>query len=72
MANLWQENLTDYDVVYAFLSPTPMNALWDKVQREMRPGSLFISNSFAIPEVATSHIVEVDDARGTKLYCYQR
>ncbi|MES2771999.1 MAG: class I SAM-dependent methyltransferase [Pseudomonadota bacterium] len=69
--DLWQTNLTQYDLVYAFLSPAPMPALWDKVQAEMRPGSWFISNSFAVPEVHAHWIIEVDDARKTKLYCYQ-
>ena len=65
-------SLAEYDVVYAFLSPAPMPALWVKVQREMRPGSLFISNSFAVPEVEASHVIEVGDSRQTHLYCYQR
>ena len=69
--DLWHTSLADYDVVYAFLSPAPMPALWNKVQREMRPGSLFISNSFAVPEVETSHIIELADARQTRLYCYR-
>ena len=71
MGDLWETPLGDFDVVYAFLSPAPMPALWEKVRREMPPGSLFISNSFAVPEVEASDIVEVDDARQTRLYCYR-
>jgi len=70
--SLWQAGLADYDVVYAFLSPAPMPALWEKVVAEMRPGSLFISNSFAVPDVEASAIIDLDDARRTRLYCYQR
>ncbi len=70
--DIWQSRLADYDVVYAFLSPAPMCDLWQKVQREMRPGSLFISNSFAVPDVEASAIIDVDDDRQTRLYCYQR
>lgn len=70
--DIWQARLAEYDVVYAFLSPAPMPALWQKVVAEMRPGSLFISNSFPVPEVEASRIVEIDDARQTRLYCYQR
>ncbi len=47
--DLWQAHLGNYDVVYAFLSPAPMPQLWEKVQAEMKPGSLFISNSFPVP-----------------------
>jgi hypothetical protein len=47
-----------------------MPALWQKVRAEMRPGSLFISNSFAVPDVEASYVLEVDDERHTRLYCY--
>lgn len=70
--DLWQEKLASYDVVYAFLSPAAMPDLWAKVEREMPAGALFISNSFAVPGAAASHIVEVGDARQTRLYCYRR
>jgi SAM-dependent methyltransferase len=70
--NLWQTPLADVDVVYAFLSPVPMADLWQKIEREMKPGSLFISNSFPVPGVVPSHIVEVDCTPPRPLYCYQR
>jgi hypothetical protein len=47
--SLWREDLSGYDVVYAFLSPAPMPALWAKAVREMRPGSLLVSNTFTVP-----------------------
>jgi hypothetical protein len=47
--SLWREDLGAYDVVYAFLSPAPMPALWAKARREMKPGSLLVSNTFAVP-----------------------
>jgi hypothetical protein len=70
--DLWRADLSEFDVVYAFLSPVPMAALWAKVEKEMKPGSLFISNSFPVPEVEPSEIIEVDDERQTQLYCYRR
>lgn len=70
--DLRRTNLADYDVVYAFLSPAPMSELWAKVQREMHPDSLFVSNSFAVPGVEPSEIIELDDSRLTRLYCYRR
>lgn len=47
--SLWQAPLGRIDLVYAFLSPAPMEALWDKVCAEMSPDSLLVSNSFPIP-----------------------
>jgi hypothetical protein len=44
-------DLGRYDVVYAYLSPAAMGDLWNKASREMRCGSLLISNSFDIPGV---------------------
>jgi len=69
--DFWRLSLSKHNVVYAFLSPAPMSALWIKVQREMRPGSLFISNSFAVPDAEPDQVVEVDDERQTRLYCYR-
>ena len=70
-ADIWRTNLADYDVVYAFLSPTPMTALWEKAQREMPAGSMLISNSFEIPGVDCTQIIDVGDSRQTRLYCYR-
>jgi hypothetical protein len=58
-------------VVYAFLSPAPMAALWDKVRREMRAGSLFISNSLPCRESQQPRSSKSMIARQTRLYCYQ-
>lgn len=69
--DLWQADVGDFDVVYAFLSPAPMPALWEKLRAEMKPGSLFISNSFPIPEVDAARIVEVQCNPPRCLYCYR-
>ena len=70
--DLWQADLGDYDVVYAFLSPAPMARLWDKVQAEMKPGSLFVSNSFPVPGATPERIIDVDCVPARPLYCYRR
>jgi hypothetical protein len=69
--DLWQANLGQYDVVYAFLSPVPMPQLWAKARAEMQPGSLFISNSFPVPGEVPGEIIEVDCTPARPLYCYQ-
>ena len=40
--------LDGYDVVFAYLSPVVMDSLWLKANREMRPGSLFLSFEFPV------------------------
>ncbi len=70
--SMWDANLQDYDIVYCFLSPEPMSRIYDKVEHEMRPGSRFISNSFIVENVNPDDVVEVGDARQTKLFIWQR
>lgn len=69
--DLWHADLAGYGVVYAFLSPAPMAALWDKVRAEMRPGTLFISNSFAVPDAAPGRVVEIPGTPPRRLYLYE-
>jgi hypothetical protein len=70
--NIWKTNLSDCDLVYAFLSPAIMEELWNKVQKEMRPGSVFISNSFVVPNrgIKATEILTLEDSRKTNLFVY--
>jgi len=68
--SLWNQDLAPYDVVFAYLSPVPMAALWAKVRREMRPGTTFISNSFTVTAVAPDRIVPVDDLHQSQLFIW--
>ena len=66
--DFWQIDLAPFAVAYAFLSPAPMAALWDKVRREMRPGSVFISNCFPVPDVEPTEVVAVEGSFPLYLY----
>ena len=61
--DFWQEDLSRYDLVYAFLSPEPMSKLWRKARAEMRPGSLFVSNTFGVDEAAPDLTLDPGGAR---------
>lgn len=69
--SLWDCDLSRYDVVFAYLSPVPMEALWKKARKEMRPGSLFISNTFAVPEQPPQETIQVDDLHGSTLFLWR-
>ena len=69
--DFWTRHLGDFDIVYAFLSPVPMSRLTEKAKKEMRSGTLLISNSFASPDIAPEMLLELDDRRQTKLFCYR-
>ncbi|WP_374602058.1 methyltransferase type 12 [Niveibacterium sp.] len=68
--DFFEADWSGYDVVYAFLSPVPMAEVWDKARAEMRPGCVLVSNSFPVPDVESSGVLQVDDRRKTQLYCY--
>ena len=69
--DFWQRHLGEFDVVYAFLSPVPMPRLMEKLRRELRPGSLLIANSFAVPGAEPERVFALDDRRKTQLYLYR-
>jgi len=59
LRSLWDADLGTYDIVYAYLSPAPMARLADKARAEMKPGSLLISNTFAIPGCDAAEIIDI-------------
>ncbi|MFT6558839.1 class I SAM-dependent methyltransferase [Sneathiella sp.] len=69
--SFWKLDLEQFDVVYCFLSPVPMSALFEKAKSEMKPGSLFISNSFQVPGHKPDRTVTVKDGRKTKLLIWK-
>ncbi|MDP2870146.1 MAG: hypothetical protein Q8O08_15090, partial [Methyloversatilis sp.] len=38
---------------------------------EMAPGTLFVSNSFTVPDIAPAAVIAVGDRRATRLYLYR-
>jgi SAM-dependent methyltransferase len=56
-------NFGDFDVVFAYLSPAAMGALWRKARAEMRPGSVLLSYEFAIAEREPDQRVVTTDSR---------
>lgn len=69
--NFFETSWSDYDVVYAFLSPVPMAQVWTKAMQEMPTGSILISNSFAIPGRTPDEIVPASRAGGRELLVYR-
>lgn len=45
-------DFASFDVVFAYLSPAAMPALWRKARSEMRAGALLLSYEFTIPGIA--------------------
>ena len=69
--DIWAADVSSEDLVYVFLSTEPMPALYQKARREMKAGSLLVSNSFPVPGVPADEVWELPDRRKTKLYLYE-
>lgn len=68
--DLWSLDLAGFNLVYAFLSPEPMAKLGSKILAEMPAGSVFVSNSFPIPDLV-AEVWELGDKRQTELFIYR-
>ena len=69
--SLWECDLSRYDIVFAYLSPVPMEQLWRKARSEMRPGTLFISSTFEIPDQIPHDVIQVDDLHRSTLLLWR-
>jgi hypothetical protein len=69
--SLWRLDLQRFDIVFAFLSPAPMPALWAKALKEMRPGTLLVSHSFEVPGVQPEHRIPVPGRSGACLLLHR-
>ena len=63
-------DFANYDVIFAYLSPAAMLALWQKSQVEMQQGSLLISYEFEIPNATPTFSISTGDRR-PMLYVWQ-
>jgi hypothetical protein len=63
-------NFANYDVVFAYLSPAVMQALWQKAHLEMRPKSLLISLEFEIEDRQPTFVITPKDG-SPKLYVWR-
>jgi hypothetical protein len=69
--DLWNCDLSHYDVVFAYLSPAPMERLWRKAQAEMRSGTVFISSTFAVPGQVPVEVVSINDLHQSTLLVWR-
>lgn len=66
--NYQKHNLRDYSLVFAYLSPAAMSALWRQACEQMQPGSVLVSYEFAVPEQPIEPIYLSDQ---TPVYVWQ-
>ena len=64
-------DLAGFDVVFAFLSPVAMPALWQQAQEQMRQGTLFVSLAFPVTGRQPDRIVAQDAGARHTLYVWR-
>lgn len=65
-----QHHFFQFDMVFAYLSPAAMPALWQKAKHEMRKGSVLVSSEFPVPNVRATEIIKPSDT-APALYLYR-
>ncbi len=70
--DFFQVDLKGAHLIVCFLYPGAMEKLKEKFEKELQPGTLIVSNTFAIPGWKPIQIQEVKDLYRTKIYLYRR
>ena len=69
--NFSDTSLTDATIVVCYLFPGAMGKLKQKFEKELKPGTLVISNTFAIPGWQPSQVIKTQDLYNKKVYLYK-
>jgi methylase of polypeptide subunit release factors len=70
-SDYWNKNFSDYDFIYAFLSPTPMEDVEHKSKAEMKKESTLLVNSFSLPNLKATKEIQIDHKNQSLLYVYK-
>ncbi len=65
-----QVPLNNVSLVYCYLFPDAMKKLAKKFDKELRPGTIVISNTFALPGWDPIQVLNVQDIYHTRIYIY--
>jgi SAM-dependent methyltransferase len=68
LGDVFNHNLSSYDVVYMFLMPETYKKLRDKLTTELQPGSRVITYVWPIPDWTPSYVDRVEGAPDIYLY----
>lgn len=68
--NFFNKDLSDSGLVICYLYPAAMKKLKSKFEKELKPGTWVISNTFAIPGWTPVKKITVSDIYNTPVYLY--
>ena len=63
LGNYNNVDFSQFDILFAFLSPTVMTSLWKKASNEMRGGALLLSYEFGIPDKKPDIVILPESGR---------
>lgn len=69
--DFFTKDLSKADIVICYLYSGAMQKLGPKFEKELKKGTLVISNSFQIPGKKPDQVIEVNDWMRSKIYCYR-
>jgi hypothetical protein len=72
MKNFYHASLRDTGMIMCYLYPGAMTKLKNKFEKELKPGTIVVSNTFAVPGWKPDRVVEVNDFYRTNIYIYRR
>jgi hypothetical protein len=68
--NFFQQDLGQAALIYCYLHPKAMVKLKKKFDDELRPGTIVISNTFAVPGWNPVQVIQQQDIYRTRIYLY--
>ena len=69
--DFFSADLKEASLVVCYLYPGAMKKLKDKFQKELKPGTFVISNTFSITGWKVERLIEVGDLYHSKIYLYK-
>lgn len=69
--DFFKVDMSDASLIVCYLYPGAMRKLKEKFEKELKPGTYVISNTFAIPGWQPISVHEVNDLYRTKIYVYR-
>lgn len=69
-ADFFKINLGEAGLVVCYLYPGAMKKLKDKFEAELKPGTVVISHTFAVPDWSPKQVIHTDDLYKTPIYIY--
>ena len=70
--DFFEADLSDAGLIVCYLYPGAMRKLKEKFEKELKPGTLIISNTFQIPGWEPKQIINLRDLYRTPIYFYEK